>query len=396
MKRLWAYTLEALHALWINRGRSFLTMLGMIIGTASVIAVMGISAAASGGIAATLAASGDPGIQISVDPQQENPAAAQLQFRDVAQLSSGLATLAARVYPVYQRFYRVRAAGIDTQSNVYSSDATSDYRALLAGRRLAAQDIAAAARVCMISSQTFADRMLKGAPSIGASLHLGGTRFVVIGVYDASKGGLFNTAGGDYLEIPYTTFHQLAPGPVDGLIVVPRDRNQTEAVMNAAKRLLQHIHGERTKYDATDVLAIVTGFDKVLRIVSTGLSAIGAVALVVAGIGIMNIMLVSVSERTREIGIRKAIGANRRDIALQFLIESILIALGGGGIGIVLGLLTTIGAASIISGQLGQAIIPYLLLVNVALVFSITIGMAFGTYPAIRAARLDPIEALRS
>jgi putative ABC transport system permease protein len=137
-------------------------------------------------------------------------------------------------------------------------------------------------------------------------------------------------------------------------------------------------------------------FQNVLNIIAAGLSAIGAVALVVAGIGIMNIMLVSVVERTREIGIRKSIGASRADIALQFLMESVILSILGGGTGMLLGLLATVGAASYISSQLGAAIVPYLLLVCIAIAFSIGIGMAFGLYPAIRAARLDPVEALRS
>jgi putative ABC transport system permease protein len=134
----------------------------------------------------------------------------------------------------------------------------------------------------------------------------------------------------------------------------------------------------------------------VLSIVGTGLSAIGGVALVVAGIGIMNIMLVSVTERTREIGIRKSIGASRSDITLQFLMEALLLSLVGGGIGMALGLGITIGAASVISQKLGEILIPYLLIVSIAITFSIAVGMVFGMYPAVRAAKMDPIEALRS
>jgi len=107
-------------------------------------------------------------------------------------------------------------------------------------------------------------------------------------------------------------------------------------------------------------------------------------------------MLVCVTERTREIGIRKAIGANRSNIILQFLMEAVVLSIIGGGIGMGLGLVATIGAASILSKQLGELLIPYLLIVSIALTFSIAIGMVFGTYPAVRAASLDPIEALRS
>jgi putative ABC transport system permease protein len=134
----------------------------------------------------------------------------------------------------------------------------------------------------------------------------------------------------------------------------------------------------------------------VLNIIGVGLSAIGGVALVVAGIGIMNIMLVSVTERTREIGIRKSIGASRNDIALQFLMEAILLALIGGGTGMILGLGVTIGGAQLISRQLGAVIIPYVLIVSIAIAFSGAVGLIFGMYPALRAASMDPIESLRS
>jgi putative ABC transport system permease protein len=137
-------------------------------------------------------------------------------------------------------------------------------------------------------------------------------------------------------------------------------------------------------------------FENVLNIIGVGLSAIGGVALVVAGIGIMNIMLVSVTERTREIGLRKSIGASRNDIALQFLMEALLLALAGGGTGMAIGLLLTIGGAELISKQLGTVIIPYVLIVSVAVGFSGAVGLLFGLYPALRAASMDPIEALRS
>jgi len=131
-------------------------------------------------------------------------------------------------------------------------------------------------------------------------------------------------------------------------------------------------------------------------VVGYGLTAIGGVALLVAGIGIMNIMLVSVTERTREIGIRKAIGAAGRDITTQFLMEALILSLIGGGTGMVLGIAAVLLAYGVVSGLLGPAPIPWLLIVSVAVGFSTFVGVVFGTYPAIRAGKLDPIVALRS
>ncbi|HTA38422.1 MAG TPA: FtsX-like permease family protein, partial [Candidatus Acidoferrales bacterium] len=180
------------------------------------------------------------------------------------------------------------------------------------------------------------------------------------------------------------------------LIVYPSDQTKADATGDAIKQALQHLHGDKAQYQVQNGAGFISSFDSVLNIIAIGLSAIGGVALVVAGFGIMNIMLVSVTERTREIGIRKAIGANRSNIILQFLMEAVVLSIIGGGIGMGLGLVATIGAASILSKQLGELLIPYLLIVSIALTFSIAIGMVFGTYPAVRAASLDPIEALRS
>lgn len=232
---------------------------------------------------------------------------------------------------------------------------------------------------------------------MGNFVDINGTRFEVIGVYDPLKGSLFNSGGGNtFMEIPYTTFHHMQPGPIGSIQFYPRSSDQTDAAGAAVVAALQHVHGSRAKYDVQNSAAFVGGFESVINIVAAGLTAIGAVALVVAGIGIMNIMLVSVTERTREIGIRKAIGASRRDIALQFLMEALLLALGGGATGMIIGILATVGMATLVSKTLGSAVIPYTLVVSVAMGFSVTVGMVFGMYPALRAAKMDPIEALRS
>jgi putative ABC transport system permease protein len=178
--------------------------------------------------------------------------------------------------------------------------------------------------------------------------------------------------------------------------VYPADQSRADEVGKDAVTALQHIHGAKSEYQVQNGAGFISAFSSVLNVIAVGLSAIGGVALIVAGIGIMNIMLVSVTERTREIGIRKAIGASRGSIILQFMLEAIVLSIIGGGVGMAIGIIATVGAASLLSKQLGDLIIPYMLIVSIALSFSIAIGMIFGTYPAIRAASLDPIEALRS
>ncbi len=396
MTRLSAYIGEAFAAIWRNRTRSILTLLGMVIGTSSIIAVLGISKAASGGITGTLNSFGDLGISVGVDPNQDDANAATIQYRDVRTIEAQLGPLLEHIEPAYIRSLRLRANGVTINTFVVSgSDFHKDSQAMAEGRRLDRADIDSGARVCLLT-EPLAKRLFKGAPAVGTTIEVGGTRCTLVGVYAELKGGLFNAGGNEYLELPYTTFHEIAPGPTDGLTVYAAPGVSVGELSTAIVNVLQRLHGPRSKYITQDNTAQVQSFNTVLGVIALGLTGIGGVALVVAGIGIMNIMLVSVTERTREIGLRKAIGANRGDVALQFLLEAILLSFIGGGIGTALGFLATLGAYSAVEALVGPAPIPYLLIMSVAVGFSTLVGCVFGTYPAIRAARLDPITALRA
>ncbi|HEY8312623.1 MAG TPA: ABC transporter permease [Candidatus Baltobacteraceae bacterium] len=397
MTRIFAYVQEAATSLWRNRSRSLLTILGMIIGSASIITVFGISKGATSGISATFDSFGSLGISVLADSTQDYPDQAQIQYRDAASVSAALGSLAIQVMPFWQRDYPVAVGKLRSNYPVVSDGAYHPDKLIMSeGRKIDAADVAGAARVCVLTAG-LADKFFHGQPALGQVIRVNGSAFTVAGVYANIQGSFFNSViGADSIAIPYSTFDRMNPGPADQLFIYPAPGAPSAQVEKVAVATLQHIHGARAKYISSDNTAAIGTFSNVLNVIGIGLSAIGGVALVVAGIGIMNIMLVSVTERTREIGLRKSIGASRGDIALQFLMEAVLLAVAGGGTGMALGLLATIGAASIISKQLGAVIIPYLLIVSIALVFSITIGMVFGTYPALRAARMDPIEALRS
>ncbi|GAC1299262.1 MAG: ABC transporter permease [Vulcanimicrobiaceae bacterium] len=398
MARILAYALEAFDALWRNRARSALTMLGMIIGTASVIAVLGIGNAASSGIKGSLDAFGNPGFFISVDPKQDDPAAAQIQYRDVATLVAQNAATLRYVFPNFQRTYHIKANGVDYVGSVTSQqDIVFDTLTLHEGRRMDAADIASAAHVTLLSQSL--ERRLFGTDgrALGQTVRINGNRFRIVGVYDELKAGIFTSTGqSDYIEIPYSTFHQIAPGPIDSLQVYPARGVTLPAVQEAVVATLRHVHGPRAQYSVQDAVAFLGAFERTIEVVGYGLTAIGGVALVVAGIGIMNIMLVSVTERTREIGIRKAIGGSSRDITLQFLMEAVILSLLGGGTGMVIGIATVLIAYGVVAGLLGPAPVPWLLITSIAVGFSVFVGVVFGTYPALRAGKLDPIEALRS
>ncbi|MEO7202039.1 MAG: ABC transporter permease [Candidatus Tumulicola sp.] len=398
MTAFFSYLEEAVTALWRNRARSGLTMLGMIIGSASIITVFGVSRAASGGIASTFSSFGQLPVSVFPDPSQNYPQQAAIQYRDVRTVAAALGNAATYVEPSWQRTYRVASTTAHDYESVASDGGYhNDSMALLGGRRFTQQDIENAARICMLTAD-LAQKYFGTKPAVGNILRVGGARFVVAGVYADIKGSFLNSIlSSSAVFVPYTAFYQdFSPGAVDSLQVFAAQPDRADAIGALAVTVLQRIHGTRSQYTIQNGAGFVSSFDGVLSVVATGLSAIGGVALVVAGIGIMNIMLVSVTERTREIGIRKAIGATRANIAMQFVMESVVLSLIGGGIGMGIGLIVTIGAASILSRQLGALLIPYLAIISIALMFSLIVGTVFGTYPAIRAARLDPIEALRT
>jgi putative ABC transport system permease protein len=397
LRRALDYLSEAFAAIWRNRTRSILTMLGMIIGTASIIAVLGISKMASGGITGTLDSFGDQGFQITVDANQDDPESAAIQYRDVRTIADELGPRLEQIAPLYQRTLSMRAAGTTvTTFAVSGSEVHKDSLVMREGRRLDEQDVATAAHVCTITGP-LADHFFHGEPALGRDISLNGIRCTVVGVYAELKGGFINSIGGnEFLELPYTTFHELTPGPIDGLQIYAAAGEAPGSVTGAVMSALQRLHGSRSKYMVQDATAQIASFNTVLNVIAGALSGIGGVALLVAGIGIMNIMLVSVTERTREIGLRKSIGATRSDIVLQFLLEAVLLSFLGGGIGTLIGCIATVLAYGPVAGLVGPAPIPYVLIISVAVGFSTLIGCVFGTYPALRASRMDPIAALRS
>ena len=398
MSRIFAYLNEAGISLWRNKARSILTMLGMIIGTSSIITVFGLSKAATSGIASSLNSFGTAAIIAVVDSSQTYPDRAQIRYADATRVEADLGNSVSAVQPDYDRTWKVTYGATSdhfdvSARGVYPND---DSLTMSAGRKFNATDVDSAARVVVIS-QSVADKFFPNHDAVGKSLTMDNARYTVVGVYDPIKSPFITSlSGNDYIAIPYSTFYLATGAPPDDLSIYAAPGVNPDDVRAATTAALQHIHGPQAQYQIFDAAAFLKGFENVLNIAGTGLAAIGTVALVVAGIGIMNIMLVTVTERTKEIGLRKSIGASRNDIMLQFLMESIVLALLGGGTGMVLGVGVTALGAFAISKQLGDIVVPYLFVVSLALGFSGAVGMLFGLYPAYRAATLDPIEALRS
>ena len=398
MTRVLAYLAEAGTSLWRNRTRSILTMLGMIIGSASIIAVFGLSKAATSGIEGTFHSFGTFPIVVQVDMSQTYPQRAQLRYTDAARVAADLGASVLAVEPDFTRTWKVGYGNVNDHFSVSSAGVypNDDSLTMSAGRKLDAQDVESAARVVVVS-QSVADRFFPDHDALGNELTMNAGRYTIVGVYNPIKSPFITAlSGNDFIAIPYSTYYRAINEPPDDLSIYPAPGFTADMLRGQIVASLQHIHGAQAQYQVIDGAGFLKGFDDVLNIAGTSLTAIGTVALIVAGIGIMNIMLVTVTERTREIGIRKSIGASRRDIILQFLMESLVLALLGGGTGMLLGIGFTVLGAYALSKELGDLVVPYVLVVSIALGFSGAVGIVFGLYPAYRAAALDPIEALRS
>jgi putative ABC transport system permease protein len=377
-----------------HRLRSFLTILSTAIGAGSIIAVLGIGMVLSDAITGSLNAFGDPGIFVSGDPDQSDPQSAQLRYGDAAALRDANPTLLRAVFPTFQRTYHIMTSLSDTIASVMSVDG-DEAGAEHEGRFISAKDIASARRVCVLSASS-AHRLFGDTNPLEAFVRINGTRFLVIGVLHAHEASVFNGMGpSEYAEIPYSIFPALTPGPIDLLRVIPRSGAQQARIRASILATLHRLHGKHATYTIEDAHGMILTFEKALGIITVAVAAIDAGALLIAGVGIMNVMLVTITERTREIGIRKTIGADENAIFAQFLTEAVIISSIGCGIGMVCGCTVTVIAHALIVKLLGPAPIPWAKLITLSLAFSLLTGIVFGTYPALRARALEPMQALR-
>lgn len=403
MARLLEYLVEAFNALMRNKARTFLTMLGMLIGVAAVLSVYGLSSGAEAAINANVNSGNNPSLTIAPDPQQANPAIAQLRYRDYTVVKDAEGDLASRITPYYApqfggaNVYRLRHQTQHVVALAYSWYGGDERLAVRAGRNLSAADQRGAANVALINHDLAVQFYRTDQRSIGQELDVAGTRFQIIGVANSESGTGSNQFGGNYFFVlPFTTFNNFTPQSITGLYIWLNSPDTEEEAKQIALATLHRTHGKRAVYKVESNRESLQQMKKALDTVAAGLTAIGAISLFVAGIGIMNIMLVSVTERTREIGIRKSIGANRSDIVLQFLSEAALMSVMGGLLGFGLSLLVLNVASSALAAKMGTLAVPYAALLLYGLSFSVIIGVLFGVYPAMRASRMDPVEALRS
>ena len=394
----------ALAALRAHKLRSFLTLLGVIIGVSSVIAVMSLVQGLNQYVAKQLTSSGSN--VFSVD--RVGLVFDELAFRDRLrrpELTRAHAALIARNAPHVAAAVAERRAsatlrrGAKSLRSVRVSGVEPDYMMVNdlpvgRGRALGESDELARAPVCVIGADV-ANELFANADPIGRDLRLGAHRLVVVGVGER-KGSAFGQSRDLYVVVPLGLFERiwgrLASVEISVRSLDPSNFEQAQDETRGILRAARHLRpGQADDFEIVTpemLLSLWKNLSGALFVVIVGVSLI---SLVVGGIVIMNIMLVSVTERTREIGIRKALGARRRDILMQFLIESTTLSLAGGAVGLGLGVLIAllIGLAT----PLPVYVSPFAIVLGI--VTATMVGVFFGSYPAVRAARQDPIEALR-
>jgi putative ABC transport system permease protein len=374
-----------------SRVRAALTMLGVIIGVASVVALVGVGQGTTSGITSRLAGLGTN--LLTINPRSGS---AGLTLADVSAVAA-LPNIAA-VAPELQRSGTVVSGRETTTTSVIGTNASyQQVRAYEVWQGTFLTDVSVADKLrVVVLGATVADDLKLGADAVGTAVTINGLPFRVIGILQP-KGGTGAQDPDDQVMVPIGVVQKYFVGSgtirTIGISVASVDA-MTEAktaittALYKQHNLASTATADFTILDQAQLLATATSIAGTLALL---LGGIASISLVVGGIGIMNIMLVSVRERTREIGIRKAVGARGRDILAQFLIEALTLSLLGGLIGVVLGL----GISALIGQIAGWGFAFSPTIVAVALLFSLAVGIVFGVWPARQAARLDPISALR-
>lgn len=395
----------ALDSIAANKMRAILTMLGVIIGVASVIALMAIGNGFSEDITSQINSIGTNLISISTDFENSS-GYSTLSQADVDALSDPRNVPdAAEVGAIVQGNQPVTYAGESLNTTV--SGVSPNYMTInnldefQLGDGLTEADSATSARVAVLGAGVASDLFGTEFP-VGLPIKINGVSYEVVGVLEEGGGGIggFND---DTVYVPLTTAQSRlytdrtrhGQKAISTISVEAVSSEQVEAAIDQITETLrdQHgiIYGDDDDFSIFDQSSLLDTINTVTASLTAFLGAIAAISLLVGGIGIMNIMLVSVTERTREIGIRKAIGAHRRDILVQFLLESMVLSLLGGAIGVLLGWLITQAA----SAAFDLTMVIDLQTVILSASFAAAVGLIFGIYPAWRASRLQPIEALR-
>lgn len=397
---------ETYFALMANKARSSLTILGIVIGIGSVIAMIAIGQGSQNTIQSSIQSLGSnlilvmPGMQRGVGTQvsQGRGSATTLTLEDADAIKSEIASVK-EAAPELSGRYQVTAKGKNTNTSVVGT--VDSYPAvrnveIAQGSFITDQNVKSLAKVAVLGPTASEDLFGENANPVSQTVRINNINFKVVGVTKAKGGSGFGSQD-DMIFVPLTAAQQFLAGSnrVSTISVQAVDQSSMTAMQQEINALLLARHNisnpQLADFSTLNQADIVATASSVTNTFTMLLASVAAISLIVGGIGIMNMMLTTVTERTREIGLRKAIGAKNKDINLQFLVEAIMLTFLGGIIGVILGWLISWGISQFGNIATGVSFSSVLLAFGV----SAAIGIIFGYYPARRAARLKPIEALR-
>jgi len=411
----------AIAGLKSNKMRAFLTMLGIIIGIGSVIAIVSIGDAVTNNVSDTMAGLGANNIYVYVAPNDNSSIYGQMNGSSSDKIDDSDLLTMDQINQVQKKFsneisalavYETIGNGKVQSGHLYANvsiyGANPDFGSVenvdvQKGRFLQDHDISGSRRVAVVSDKLVSNMFGDETDPLGKKINVdtdgGVDSYTIVGVYKYVQQGMGGMGVADKdirttMYIPVTVAKETAENQnYSNFEIKLKNVNDTHAFTDRVKAYMQHLYANNPKYTCTayNMENMLSSVTSMMGTISVAIAAIAAIALIVGGIGVMNIMLVSVTERTREIGTRKALGARSSYIRMQFIVESIIICVIGG----IIGVITGIGLAAVGVTLLKMKLVISVPIIFISVGFSMLIGVFFGYYPAKKASQLDPIEALR-
>lgn len=379
-----------------SKMRTFLTMLGIIIGVCAVIVIVGLGNGMAGYMEDSFAEMGTNTLTVSIMGRGTSRTVSEEQMYQIVEDNAGYLD---QISPTVSMTGSVKIG-----STTYSSTSVSgvgetwfDMKGyeVAQGRGIEYMDIVNRKKVCVVGS--YVAQTCFGGNAVGQSLKVGGTTFSIVGVMAQEAEQMEEGGTDDCVYVPYSTAARLSfTGTISSYTVTVTDEEYAALGKEAIETALYKIFQDEDAYTVVSMAEMLDTMTSMVNMVIAILAAIAGISLLVGGIGIMNIMLVSVTERTREIGIRKAIGAERKSIIAQFLIEAAMICSIGGLIGIAIGYVGTMVAGKLLLSTTTDVLLPSPIITLGAFLFSVALGVIFGMYPAVKASGLQPVVALRA
>ena len=371
-----------------NKSRSILTMLGLIIGIASVIVLVGIGNGTSSSIVSEVQSLGTDVLTLNI-----NSSDASLAYENINSLASMNNIKTVAPYKTVNSTVSYNSTTSSRTNLIATTPAYMDVMNLTisSGRLLSEIDLENYTKVCLLGHD-IAETLFSKSNPVKQNIKIDGDNYTIIGVLTA-VGSTMGSNIDDTIIIPFTTAKYLGSDTSinNAYIKVTNDGAISEATASIQSYIERTLSLTTDDFSVSSQDSMLDTMDNVNNTLSLLLGGIAAISLIVGGIGVMNVMLVSVTERTKEIGIRKALGAKRKDILLQFLSEALVLCLTGGIVGVILG----VGLGGLL-GKMGYAFNPGIGIIVISFLSSAAIGMIFGIFPANKASKLNPIEALRN